>query len=122
VLISLLTNLLRNAIKYMGASPTRRITVRVIDGPARRLFEVEDTGPGVPESIRDRVFEPHVRGPETGQPGIGLGLATVQRLARAHGGECGVRPRAGGGSVFWFDLPRATAAAASGPSAPDPVA
>jgi len=72
----------------------------------RVQFEVEDGGPGIPPDLREKIFEPHVRAHGTTKPGIGLGLATVKRLALSHGGEVGVRPKPGGGSVFWFKLPR----------------
>jgi len=108
VLVSLLSNLLRNALKYLGDSQTREVTLRVYAASDSVLFEVSDTGPGIPEELRDTVFEPYVRGPQAREkPGIGLGLATVQRLAVAHGGRADYRPRARGGSIFSFELPRA---------------
>ncbi len=108
VLTSLLENVVRNAIKYMGAGPLRQIWVRVHDEMAAVHFEVEDTGPGLDLSVKDRAFEPYVRGSKTSQPGIGLGLATVKRLASAHGGMVGVRSEPGRGSTFWFRLPWAS--------------
>ncbi|MHB8418562.1 MAG: sensor histidine kinase [Myxococcales bacterium] len=114
VLASLLSNLVRNAIKYMDdGAPERRVTLRVREAGERLRFEVEDSGPGVPADLRDRLFEPYVRGPETGQPGLGLGLATVKMLAETHGGAVGVRPAPGRGSCFWFELPVARAPARS---------
>jgi len=109
VLLSMLGNLLRNALKYLGSSRTREVTLRVSSHrPGSILFEVIDTGPGVPEQARGRIFDPYVRAPGTeGTPGIGLGLATVRKLAASHGGRAGYRPRSGGGSVFWFELPEA---------------
>jgi signal transduction histidine kinase len=106
VLISLLSNLLGNAIKYMGTSPVRRVTVRTRDLGRALLFEVSDTGPGVQPSLRERIFDPYVRAAESTIPGIGLGLATVRRLAEAHGGSVGVRSNPDGGSIFWFQLPK----------------
>jgi signal transduction histidine kinase len=108
VLVSLLSNLLRNAFKYLGDAERREVTLRVYAASDSVLFEVSDTGPGIPEELRERVFEPYVRAPEARQkPGIGLGLATVQRLSEAHGGRADYRPRARGGSIFSFELPRA---------------
>lgn len=104
VLISLLSNLLRNALKYLGESERRTVTLRVRPGRLRVAFEVIDTGPGVPIALRERIFEPYVRGPRTGKPGIGLGLATVRRLVESHGGSFGVRATPGGGATFWFEL------------------
>lgn len=118
VLISLLANLLRNAFKYLGDSPERVVTLRVQMQRGRVLFEVEDTGPGIPPALRERIFQPYVRGPEVGQPGIGLGLSTVKRLADSHGGAAGVRPAPRRGSLFWFEL-RAAGASAGEPGALD---
>lgn len=106
MLVSILSNLVSNAIKYMGDAPLKRVMVRSsIKGKAVRI-EVRDTGPGVPPELRVRVFDPYVRGVSSSIPGMGLGLATVRRLTEAHGGTVGLEPNAGvGGSVFWFELP-----------------
>ncbi len=78
--------------------------------PAARVrFEVEDTGPGLPPGLEPLIFEPYVRGQKTGA-GIGLGLATVRRIAEAHGGEVGVFGNKECGCTFWFELPRAAVA------------
>ncbi|MBV8619096.1 MAG: sensor histidine kinase N-terminal domain-containing protein [Curvibacter sp.] len=82
---TLLRNLLDNAIKY---SPTPgRVDVSVLqedDGGVR--WCVEDSGPGIPETERERVFDRFRRGSDTqGQAGSGLGLAIVQAVARQHG-------------------------------------
>jgi signal transduction histidine kinase len=104
ILLSLLGNLLRNAIKYLGESTRREITLRVRRRRGRVVFEVEDTGPGIPPTLGARIFEPYVRGPNTGMPGIGLGLATVKRLVESHGGTVGVKAGSQGGALFWFEL------------------
>jgi signal transduction histidine kinase len=109
VLLSVLGNLLRNAIKYLGEAPVRKVSLRVRRRRGRVLFEVEDTGPGIPPSLGSRIFEPYVRGPNTGAPGIGLGLATVKRLVESHGGTLGVHAGSRGGAVFWFELDEASA-------------
>jgi len=106
VLTSVVENLVRNAIKYMGSSPVRRITVRALvrDGHTARI-EVEDTGPGIAPDLQTKIFEPFFRGPDYGASGTGLGLATVKRLAESHGGRGGVHSSIGSGSVFWVELP-----------------
>lgn len=108
VLTSLLSNLVNNAVKYMGDSARRVVTVRSLDAGESVRVEVADTGPGVPEAVRSHVFEPYVRAVDTKQPGIGLGLATVRRLAEAHGGKVGLDSELGVGTTFWFELPRAS--------------
>jgi len=105
VLVSLLSNLMANAIKYMGNSPLRQVTVRVLDQGAMARIEVEDTGPGIPEAMRERIFSPYVRAAEASIPGLGLGLATVRRLVDGHGGAVGLESKASG-SLFWFELPK----------------
>jgi signal transduction histidine kinase len=102
VLASLLENLVRNAIKYMGTAPVRRVCLRAGVCGDHVRFEVEDSGPGIPPDVLPNVFEPYVRGHD-GQPGIGLGLVTVRRIAEAHGGAVSVRSTPAG-STFAVDL------------------
>jgi signal transduction histidine kinase len=106
VLTSLLENLVRNAVKYMLNARERRVMVRAMRIDGRVRVEVQDTGPGIDPELRKNIFEPYVRGRDTGRPGIGLGLATVRRIVEAHAGVVGVDSSASG-SVFWFELPRA---------------
>ena len=88
---------MRDAIKYMGERDERRISVRASAAPRHVRIEVEDTGPGLPPGLGSKsVFEPYVRGKGHTQPGIGLRLATVKRIAQSHGGAVGAqraRPR-----------------------------
>jgi signal transduction histidine kinase len=105
VLTSLLTNLVGNAVKYMGDSAVRKIVVRVRERGAMVRCDVVDTGPGVAPELRERIFDPYVRAATAGVAGLGLGLATVHRLVEAHGGSVGVDANPEGGSTFWFELP-----------------
>jgi signal transduction histidine kinase len=104
ILSSILSNLIQNAIRYTGTELDRHVQVRAVDAGPEVLFEVEDTGPGIPAEDRERVFEPFVRRSEVGV-GLGLGLATVKRLAESHGGHVGMRSAEGHGSLFWVTLP-----------------
>lgn len=113
VLTSLISNLSRNAIKYMGDVPIRSIDIRAFERGEWVRVEVEDTGPGLSPEIEAHVFDPYVRGGTSNQPGIGLGLATVKRLAESHGGRVGLRSVPGRGCAFWFELPKATPLAAA---------
>ena len=99
----LVSNLLDNAVKFGSCAQAR---VYREDGAA--VIEVDDNGPGIPETERDRVFEPFHRGEpsrsrETG--GAGLGLAVVRSVARAHGGEAELNNRDGGGLRACVRLP-----------------
>jgi signal transduction histidine kinase len=109
MLAVMLSNLVRNAIKYMGEGDEgdRRITLRGHPRGTSMRLEVEDTGPGIPPGTEATVFEPFVRlsSGAAGASGVGLGLATVKRLVEAHGGRVGVTARPGGGCRFWFTLP-----------------
>jgi signal transduction histidine kinase len=106
VLTSLVANLLRNAVKYIGDPSVKRITVRAMERAHCVRFEVTDTGRGLPPDLEARVFEPYVRGAGHDHMGvsIGLGLATVRKLVEAHGGVVGVRST-DAGCTFWFELP-----------------
>jgi signal transduction histidine kinase len=108
ILEVLVSNLVFNAIKYMGDGPERKITLRARDAGTAARVEVEDTGVGVPEEMRSAIFAPFMRGATHGQQGIGLGLATVKRICDAHRGRAGVDSVVGQGSVFWFELPKVT--------------
>ena len=107
-LLSVIGNLLRNAIKFMtdASGDHRAIAVRVLDRDSCVHAEIEDTGPGIPPGTTDKIFEPYVRGAPAGQPGLGLGLATVKRIVEAHGGRVDVRAAEPHGSCFWFELPK----------------
>jgi signal transduction histidine kinase len=99
----LVSNLVDNALKYGGAA---RGQVYAENDMA--IIEVDDDGPGVPPGEMERVFEPFYRGEpsrnrETG--GIGLGLAVVRSLARAHGGDVTLHNRAEGGLRACVRLP-----------------
>jgi signal transduction histidine kinase len=107
VLASLLSNLVRNAIKHMGDRPRRQVDLRIDARHDRVRFEVEDTGPGLPPELLPQAFDPYVRGRATSEPGLGLGLATVRRLVEGHDGRYGVSSRPGEGALFWFELPAA---------------
>jgi signal transduction histidine kinase len=104
----------------MGNSELRCVLVRAVEShPGVVRFEVEDSGPGIPEATRARVFEPYFQSGAGG--GIGLGLATVERLIQAHGGHVGALPGKRSGTVFWFDLPMTPATISAWSLAPHPT-
>jgi signal transduction histidine kinase len=107
VLCSILSNLVRNAIKFMGDRPVRRVTVRAEPHGDEVRIEVQDTGPGIPAALQESMFDRYLRGPRVREAGLGLGLATVRRLVEAHGGRVTVRTAEGEGSTFRVTLPLA---------------
>ena len=101
-------DLLENAHKYTPEA-SRRIALRAGPGPGRGVrIEVEDNGPGIPHSEREKVFQEFYRVERPGLEavgGTGLGLALVRRLAEAHGGSVRVADGSGGGSLFVVEIP-----------------
>jgi signal transduction histidine kinase len=120
-LTSVLSNLLCNAVKYLGDGKRepRRISIHVKDHDELTRIEVEDTGPGLPPGSERIIFEPFRRLTNTNQPGIGLGLATVKKIVEAYKGRVGVVSTWGCGSTFWFEIPKAPHDVAPVLSAPD---
>ncbi len=100
-----LINLVANAIKFTEKG---EISVRVEGGDGVVLFEVRDTGMGIPEDQRIRIFEPFAQADTSTSRrfgGTGLGLAIVARLVDAMGGKIDLRSDPGTGSSFSFALP-----------------
>lgn len=88
-----LVNLVDNALRYAGRGA--RVTVQVRGARDRAELTVTDNGPGIPEDLREQVFERFFRGTHEGN-GCGLGLAIVKEIVERHGGRIalyGVEPR-----------------------------
>lgn len=106
MLASVMTNLLDNAWKYTGATAAPRIRVHAGEVNGRRGICVSDNGAGFDMAFADRLFQPFQRlHREDEFPGIGIGLATVQRIVRRHGGEMSVVAAPGRGATFCVALP-----------------
>ena len=102
VLMNLVGNA-RQAIEQKGTGG--RIRVRTLQVAERRVqLEVEDDGPGVPQSILARIFDPFFTTKAEGV-GTGLGLSIVLSIVREHGGSVNVQNAAQGGAVFTVELP-----------------
>lgn len=97
-------NLGGNAIKFTELG---HITLTVGLNPKGWLrITLSDTGPGIPEEIKDRLFEPFVRASNTqGKEGSGLGLSIVRRLAQSMGGTVSIRSTEGVGTTCTLDIP-----------------
>jgi signal transduction histidine kinase len=98
----ILSPLLENGRRH--ARSRVRVDARTTDG--RLVVTVADDGPGIPDDVRERIFEPGVRlGEGDGSGGAGLGLALARRLARAAGGDVTAEPATGGGALVRVELP-----------------
>jgi len=100
-----IVNLKRNAIEAMEHCERRELVVstRVIDGHEIQV-DVVDTGPGISEPIKARLFEQFTT---TKPHGMGVGLSISRSIINAHHGRLWVAPNAGGGTIFSFVLPLA---------------
>ncbi len=105
----ILFNLVDNAAKYARDATDRRVTIAARVDSGEVTLTVCDRGPGVPDAFRRRIFAPFDRGAvptaSNDQPGVGLGLALSQGLARDLGGELDLVPVAEG-ACFRLRLPR----------------
>ncbi|MEX2203962.1 MAG: ATP-binding protein [Actinomycetota bacterium] len=102
-------NLLANAARHTPAGTP--LWVRVIGEPGGGvLIAVDDAGPGVPDGMKDAVFEAFRQGDggPNPSPGVGVGLSLVARFAELHGGRAWVEDRPGGGASFRVYLPDAS--------------
>jgi two-component system OmpR family sensor kinase len=97
-------NLLDNALKFTRLGDT--VEVRAFEDKSFVAIEVADTGPGIPEEELPRVWEELYRGQGAqGVPGSGMGLALVRAVVERHGGQVGLRSRAGQGTVVTMRVP-----------------
>ncbi len=100
-----ITNLVDNAVKYSPSGGQIVIAANPIEKDKIKL-QVIDTGPGIPEEYRQRIFErfTQIPGQEGRRRGYGLGLTYCRLAVEAHKGRIWVEPRPGGGSIFAFTL------------------
>ena len=97
----LVYNLVENAIKYNRIDGT--VTVSVTEENERTCIRVEDTGNGIPEELKVRVFDPFFRVDKSRSRalgGVGLGLALVHEIVRVHDGEITIKDNKAGGTTF----------------------
>ncbi|MFA7344131.1 MAG: ATP-binding protein [Terrimicrobiaceae bacterium] len=100
-------NLLSNAGKAVAGLPPdagKRISVDATASAGAVTVSVSDSGPGIPDAILGRVFEPFFTTREVGS-GMGMGLSICHTIMEAHGGTIGAGNKPGGGAVFTFTLP-----------------
>jgi two-component system sensor histidine kinase KdpD len=109
----LFSNLLENAAKYTSADARLVIGAERVETEGKPFVRVlvDDSGPGLPPRLAERVFDKFTRGEkESAKPGIGLGLSICRAIVEAHGGTIGAANRIGEegrieGARFWFTLP-----------------
>lgn len=124
----LIRNLVDNALQYTPEGGT--VTVRVTPDPFGQVvvLQVEDNGPGIPESERELVFQPFYRALGTNVDGSGLGLAIVREIAEKHQATVTIdrarpavaAPAGGPGTVFTVRFPVQPASPAAAPAAAPP--
>jgi len=106
-LLQIMTNLLSNAAKFSPEGAAVDIDMQA-NGAMIRVA-VQDCGPGIPEAFRSRIFGRFAQADSTAsrvKGGTGLGLAICKRLVELMQGHIGFDDRDGGGTSFWFELPR----------------
>ena len=106
-LLQVMTNLLSNAAKFSPEGDA--VEIRMAESRSSVRIEVQDHGPGIPEAFRPRIFGRFAQADSTAsrqKGGTGLGLAICKRLIEMMRGRIGFEDRPGGGSTFWFELPR----------------
>ena len=107
-LFRVVLNLLRNAREALESVPAsdkrdKRITVRAERKDECVIIEISDTGPGIPQAVRDRLFRPFSA---SGRPGsAGLGLAISRELLQAHGGDIALLGTSESGTRFRLSIP-----------------
>lgn len=101
VLVNLLDNALR-ATEGTGVPTPVTVTTTLLEAERMVAVVVSDSGPGVPEGLADRIFEPYF---STSEDGTGLGLAIAQRIMEEHGGSIRYAANRPAGSVFTVKVP-----------------
>jgi PAS domain S-box-containing protein len=101
-----LGNLLNNAWKFTAQQSLARIEVGMTTSPEGPIFFVRDSGVGFDMRYADKLFSPFQRLHSMEEfPGTGIGLATVQRIIKRHGGRVWVEAKLGEGAMFSFSIP-----------------
>lgn len=98
-------NLVLNAVESMGSDGELTITTNTTQGEdGSQIFRISviDSGPGIPEDIRESLFDPFVKGKDQG---VGLGLSISQRIAELHHGWISATNNAGKGATFTVHIP-----------------
>ncbi len=92
---------MRNAVEAMASSQRRELSISASRAGEHDRNQRADSGPGLPASVRARLFQPFVT---TKPDGMGVGLSVCRAIVDAHGGEMRVEDAPGGGTVFRFTV------------------
>ena len=106
LIVQVLVNLVNNAIKYTPPGSEIHVAVLRRDGVA--VFQVSDHGSGIPDALKERVFEMFFTGDNTvgdSRRSLGLGLALCRAIVHAHGGTISLTDNVPHGCVFSFTVP-----------------
>jgi signal transduction histidine kinase len=95
-------NIVKNAKEALGEEGT--ITIQIVDAGSKMRVSISDTGPGIPEIIRARIFEPFVTYGK--KRGTGLGMAIAKSTVDAHGGRIWLESETGKGTTFHVEVPK----------------
>lgn len=101
--IQVLSNLIGNALKFTPKGGT--VAVDLQETPMETKVSICDSGPGVPDNQKEKIFERYTQISNKDRRGIGLGLYISKTLIESHQGRIGVQSVEGAGSTFWFTLP-----------------
>ncbi|WP_373493453.1 two-component regulator propeller domain-containing protein [Aquiflexum sp.] len=105
-----LLNIINNAFQAVGTGhalslqPLVTVSTSTLEGGRGVRISIKDNGPGIPDAIKDKIFQPFFTTKPTGQ-GTGLGLSLSYDIVKAHGGELKIKSEEGNGSVFIILLP-----------------
>ncbi len=99
-LVTAMLNICNNAIEHVG--PQLQLSVCVQDRANNISIDITDNGQGIPQEMRQRVFQPFFT---TRSDGTGLGLPVVQSIVKAHRGQIEILEPIGGGTTFSITLP-----------------
>jgi len=106
-IVQVFTNLIGNAIKYMGDNPHPRIEIGYKDQGNQHLFFIRDNGIGIDKAYHEKIFDLFYTLKEVqGVEGTGVGLTIVKRIIENHQGQIWVESEKGKGSTFYFTIPK----------------
>jgi two-component system CheB/CheR fusion protein len=106
MLLSIIQNILSNAIRHTHPGGKIKVTAKKVDG--NMIVQVEDNGDGMTDEIQEKLFKPQLKTlvkQRNADEGAGIGLLLVKSLLEKNGGAIWVESKAGIGSTFYFSLP-----------------